>query len=120
MCLRYMEVRGGVGTRGGGIGVAGDVIVSLANSVVTHNTAGIGGGLFVSSGAVVSVWDTVFSNNVATSRGGGVAVTGGFAAFYASGLATATIYGNAAGVGGGGLYVPATHPCLASVTCVHL
>lgn len=106
--LRYMEVSGGVGTRGGGIGVSGDVVVSLTRSVVSGNAAVIGGGLFVTAGAAVSVWDTAFSRNVATSRGGAVAVTGGFAAFYASeaaGSPMATIHSNAASVGGGGLYV---------------
>jgi hypothetical protein len=89
-----LTIRNGQGGEGGGIENAETVTLTIINSTLGGNTAGLGGGVFISG--TVTIINSTFSSNMA-SEGGGV---------YNSGSGTLTITnstfsGNAAPVAGG-------------------
>ncbi|HEX3585091.1 MAG TPA: choice-of-anchor Q domain-containing protein, partial [Candidatus Angelobacter sp.] len=89
-----LTIRNGQGAQGGGIENAETVTLTIINSTLSGNTAGLGGGVF-NSGTLIVI-NSTFSSNMA-SQGGGI---------YNSGSGTLTISnstfsGNAAQVAGG-------------------
>src|SRR6185437_14933842 len=89
-----LTIRNGKGGEGGGIENADTVTLTIINSTLSGNTAGLGGGGFISG--TVTIINSTFSSNMA-SEGGGI---------YNSGSGTLTITnstfsGNAAPVAGG-------------------
>jgi hypothetical protein len=89
-----LTIRNGQGGEGGGIENADTVTLTIINSTLSGNTAGLGGGVFISG--TVTIINSTFSSNMA-SEGGGI---------YNSGSGTLTITnstfsGNAAPVAGG-------------------
>jgi hypothetical protein len=89
-----LTIRNGQGGEGGGIENADTVTLTIINSTLSGNTAGLGGGVFISG--TVTIINSTFSSNMA-SEGGGI---------YNSGSGTLTISnstfsGNAAPVAGG-------------------
>ncbi len=91
--------------RGAGIFVGSTANLTLANSVISGNSAGSdGGGIYVASGATatVSVTDSTIANNTSALDGGGIY-------FFSGGnlsLTRSTISGNKSSgtTGGGGIY----------------
>ena len=93
---------GNSGGSGGGILHNGNGTVTLRDSTVTGNTAGVGGGIYSNSGDINLINSTI-SGNVANGDGGGVRSTGGT-------ISNSTITNNTAGAAGagngGGIYSP--------------
>lgn len=89
-----VTIRNGQGGNGGGIENAATVTLTIVNSTLSGNAAGLGGGVFNSG--TLTIINSTFSNNMA-SQGGGIYNPG-------SGMLTitnSTFSGNAAPVAGG-------------------
>ncbi|HEX4501104.1 MAG TPA: right-handed parallel beta-helix repeat-containing protein, partial [Scandinavium sp.] len=89
-----LTIRNGQGGNGGGIENAATVMLTIINSTLSGNAAGLGGGVFNSG--TLTIINSTFSNNMA-SQGGGIYNPG-------SGMLTitnSTFSGNAAPVAGG-------------------
>lgn len=89
-----VTIRNGQGGNGGGIENATTVTLTIINSTLSGNAAGLGGGVFNSG--TLTIINSTFSNNMA-SQGGGIYNPG-------SGMLTitnSTFSGNAAPVAGG-------------------
>jgi hypothetical protein len=89
-----VTIRNGQGGNGGGIENADTVTLTIINSTLSGNAAGLGGGVFNSG--TLTIINSTFSNNMA-SQGGGIYNPG-------SGMLTitnSTFSGNAAPVAGG-------------------
>jgi predicted outer membrane repeat protein len=95
---RATSATGGVG---GGIGNAGDGTVSITDSSLTDNTAGLTGGGFGDQNAqgTLTVLDSLFLDNSATTDGGGIAAGGPLTT-----IAGSEIKGNISGATGGGIF----------------
>jgi hypothetical protein len=116
--LSGMTITGGqtagtaVGTRGGGgIAIGGTETVTVADAVVTGNTAaGEGGGINVGIGGRLTVRNSTVSGNVAGTGdvGGNNAEYSGGGIYFAAGgqlvMEASTVSGNSAAAGGGGMY----------------
>lgn len=92
-----LTIRNGQSAQGGAILNADNVMLTIADSTLNDNTAGLGGGVF-NSGALTIV-NSTFSGNMAT-QGGGIYNSG-------SGVLTisnSTFSGNAASETGGGVF----------------
>jgi hypothetical protein len=86
---------------GGGIGNAGNGPVSIFNSTLAGNSAGLSGGGFGDQNAQgdLTVRDSTFLDNTAAGNGGGIAAGGPVAS-----LTNTEIDGNFSGGSGGGLF----------------
>ena len=92
-----LTIRNGQGGEGGAILNADTVILTIINSTLSGNTAGLGGGVFNSG--TLAIINSTFSSNMA-SEGGGIYNSG-------SGVLTisnSTFSGNAASETGGGVF----------------
>ena len=92
-----LTIRNGQGAFGGGILNADTAMLTIINSTLSSNTAGLGGGVF-NSGTLIII-NSTFSSNMA-SEGGGIYNSG-------SGMLTisnSTFSGNAASETGGGVF----------------
>ena len=90
-----LTIRNGQGGNGGGIENARTVTLTIINSTLSGNAAGLGGGVFNSG--TLTIINSTFSSNMAT-QGGGIYNSG-------SGMLTitnSTFSGNAASETGGG------------------
>ena len=102
-----------VGTAGGGIAVI-DAGVSLIDSAVVDNVAGIGGGIFSANGGVLLTDTTVAGNEALDGEigtGGGLYLTESFSI-----LMNTTVSGNTAVTRGAGIATIGTELQLLSVT----
>jgi hypothetical protein len=83
---------------GGGVGNAGNGVVTITDSMITGNFAGASGGGFGDENAAgtLNVTNTVFANNTAVTTGGGVSV-----ASPTTTISNSTFRANAGGTGGG-------------------
>ena len=89
-----LTIRNGQGSNGGGIENAATVTLTIINSTLSGNAAGLGGGVFNSG--TLTIINSTFSNNMA-SQGGGIYNPG-------SGrltISNSTFSGNTAPVAGG-------------------
>jgi predicted outer membrane repeat protein len=86
---------------GGGIGNAGNGAVTIVNSTLADNFAGLTGGGFGDQNAQgsLTVRNSVFLNNTATGNGGGIAAGGPVTS-----ITSSEIDGNTSGGTGGGLF----------------
>ena len=97
LTLQDLIVTDNDAARGGGLALAGDVVLTRVE--VSDNTAVDGGGIVASSDAVLTFEDTTVSANSASVHGGGLFVVGSLTLD-----GTGTIEGNHADTDGGGLY----------------
>src|SRR5262249_17229099 len=96
-----MITGGAVSGPGAGI-LAGDEVLTIADSTIANNTANsgnAGGGVCVGDGSKLVVTNSTFANNKATGAGGAIAATGKATVT----LTGSTLSGNTAGLLAGGL-----------------
>jgi hypothetical protein len=90
---------------GGGIGNAGNGAVTIIDSTLANNSAGLTGGGFGDQNAqgTLTVLDSNFLNNNATGSGGGIAAGGPVTS-----ITNTEIDGNTSGATGGGIFANGT------------
>lgn len=97
--LSNLILTGGRAAEGGAVRIEGfDASLTVSNSTIKGNSAGVGGGVFASQ-ATVTITDTTFEANHASYGGGGVA--GDYQARLS--ITGSTVSGNSTGGRGGGL-----------------
>ena len=88
------------GTYGGGIFVDPLGTITIDNTTLSGNSAGYAGGGILNYSSALEITDSVFSGNQADSYGGGLSNSSSATAT----LINSTLWGNSAGVSGGGVY----------------